>query len=91
MPETITETITETIIATEQPAVAQQQSKLVANHAATKTNGAVTPQAWFPPLESGDRLARAEFERRYNARPDLKKAELIEGQQHQPFNPTLIR
>lgn len=33
----------------------------------------------FPSLESGDRLSRAEFERRYLARPDLKKAELIEG------------
>lgn len=32
-----------------------------------------------PPLESGDRLTRAEFERRYEAMPDLKKAELIEG------------
>lgn len=32
-----------------------------------------------PPLEQGDRLTRAEFERRYNAMPDLKKAELIEG------------
>jgi len=33
----------------------------------------------IPPLESGDRLTRHEFERRYNAMPDLKKAELIEG------------
>lgn len=33
----------------------------------------------IPPLESGDRLTRAEFERRYHAMPDLKKAELIEG------------
>ena len=32
-----------------------------------------------PPLESGDRLTRAEFERRYEAMPELKKAELIEG------------
>ena len=31
------------------------------------------------PLENGDRLTRGEFERRYAARPDLKKAELIEG------------
>lgn len=30
-------------------------------------------------LESGDRLSRAEFERRYEAMPHLKKAELIEG------------
>jgi hypothetical protein len=32
-----------------------------------------------PPLENGDRLTRAEFERRYAAMPNLKKAELIEG------------
>jgi Uma2 family endonuclease len=33
----------------------------------------------IPPLENGDRLTRYEFERRYNAMPSLKKAELIEG------------
>lgn len=32
-----------------------------------------------PPLEPGDRLTRMEFERRYEAMPHLKKAELIEG------------
>src|SRR5262245_620554 len=32
-----------------------------------------------PPLRTGDRLTRAEFERRYLAMPDVKKAELIEG------------
>jgi Uma2 family endonuclease len=32
-----------------------------------------------PPLENGDKLTRAEFERRYEAMPHLKKAELIEG------------
>ncbi len=32
-----------------------------------------------PPLESGDRLTRHEFERRYDAMPHIKKAELIEG------------
>ncbi len=30
-----------------------------------------------PPLENGDRLTRAEFERRYEAMPHVKKAELI--------------
>jgi Uma2 family endonuclease len=30
-------------------------------------------------LESGDRLSRVEFERRYQAMPQIKKAELIEG------------
>ena len=33
----------------------------------------------IPPLENGDRMTRAEFERRYHAMPNLKKAELIEG------------
>jgi Uma2 family endonuclease len=32
------------------------------------------------PLRKGDRLSRAEFERRYDAMPHLRKAELIEGQ-----------
>ena len=32
----------------------------------------------IPPLENGDRLTRAEFERRYEAMPNVK-AELIEG------------
>lgn len=36
------------------------------------------------PLEPGDRLTRAEFERRYNAMPELKKAELIEGVVYMP-------
>lgn len=31
------------------------------------------------PLENGDRLTRAEFERRYDAMPEVKKAELIHG------------
>ncbi len=33
----------------------------------------------YPPLQSGDRLTRPEFERRYAASPHIKKAELIEG------------
>ena len=36
------------------------------------------------PLENGDRLPRCEFEQRYLARPDIKKAELIEGVVHMP-------
>src|ERR671936_884862 len=36
-------------------------------------------QPSVPPLEAGDHLTRAEFERRYEAMPELKKAELIEG------------
>ncbi len=41
-------------------------------------NGAI------PPLENGDRLTRAEFEQRYDAMPNLKKAELIEGEVYMP-------
>jgi Uma2 family endonuclease len=33
----------------------------------------------LPELENGDRLKRAEFERRFDAMPDLKQAELIKG------------
>ena len=36
------------------------------------------------PLENGVRLSRCEFERRYAARPDIHKAELIEGVVHMP-------
>ncbi len=41
-----------------------------------------TPPRDVPPLQDGDRLTRAEFERRYEAMPELKKAELIEGVVH---------
>lgn len=37
------------------------------------------PPRSIPPLESGDRLTRKEFERRYHAMPHVKKAELVEG------------
>ena len=39
----------------------------------------VTYQSKIVPLENGDRLSRIEFERRYQAMPEPKKAELIEG------------
>ncbi|HZN35176.1 MAG TPA: Uma2 family endonuclease, partial [Pirellulaceae bacterium] len=42
------------------------------------------PPAPIPPLEPGDRLTRDEFERRYEAMPHLKKAELIEGVVYMP-------
>ena len=42
------------------------------------------PAPAIPPLEPGDRLTRDEFERRYDAMPQLKKAELIEGGVHMP-------
>ncbi len=37
------------------------------------------PLPELPPLQSGDHLSRAEFEQRYEAHPEIKKAELIEG------------
>ncbi len=40
----------------------------------------------IPPLENGDRLTRDEFERRYEAMPHLKKAELIEGEVYIGFS-----
>ena len=36
-------------------------------------------RVFIAPLENGDRLSRAEFERRYAAMPETCKAELIEG------------
>jgi hypothetical protein len=39
----------------------------------------VTDRSIVPALENGDRLTRDEFERRWNAMPGLKHAELIEG------------
>ena len=36
------------------------------------------------PLENGDRLTSAEFLRRYEAMPEIQKAELIEGHVHMP-------
>ena len=45
----------------------------------------VSPAATaIPPLRDGDRLTRAEFERRYEAMPHVKKAELLEGVVHMP-------
>ncbi len=38
----------------------------------------------IPVLHVGDRLTRAEFERRYEAMPELKKAELLEGVVYMP-------
>jgi len=40
---------------------------------------AISTTLTIPPLENGDKLTRTEFERRYQAMPNLKKAELIEA------------
>lgn len=37
-----------------------------------------------PPLENGDHLSRAEFERRWEAMPQIRHAELIRGVVHMP-------
>ena len=37
-----------------------------------------------PPLEAGDKLTRAEFLRRWEAHPEIKKAELIGGMVFMP-------
>jgi Uma2 family endonuclease len=42
------------------------------------------PTGKSPPLEQGDRLTRPEFERRYGAMSDVKKAELLEGAVYMP-------
>lgn len=43
----------------------------------------------IPPLQNGDRLTAEEFERRYDAMPNLKKAELINGVVYMPSPVTL--
>lgn len=45
----------------------------------------------IPPLENGDRLSRSEFERRYQAMPHLRKAELIEGIVYKTSSPLRIK
>jgi Uma2 family endonuclease len=52
--------------------------------AGTKRDTRRPPLSGLPPLESGDRLKLAEFMRRYEAMPDVKKAELIEGVVYMP-------
>ena len=49
------------------------------------------PRKQIPPLEPGDRLTRDEFERRYEAMPHVKKAELIEGVVYMPSPVRLSR
>jgi len=42
------------------------------------------PLSKTPPLIAGDHLSRVEFERRYEAHPEIKQAELIEGVVYMP-------
>ena len=50
----------------------------------TRCDGTAAAPSSANTLENGDRLTRGEFERRYEARPDIRKAELIEGVVHVP-------
>jgi Uma2 family endonuclease len=58
----------------------------VSSTPSTRPIGPVEPpgNGAIPPLENGDRLTREEFERRYHAMPNLKKAELIGGEVYMP-------
>lgn len=51
---------------------------------ATNSASAEAQQKTTAPLMAGDRLTRAEFERRYHNHPEIKKAELIEGVVYMP-------
>jgi Uma2 family endonuclease len=57
-------------------------SNLPATHSQTLPRPNGLPEV--PPLENGDYLNREEFERRYYAMPQIKKAELIEGRVYMP-------
>jgi Uma2 family endonuclease len=52
--------------------------------AAKPTVSPIVREGELLPLEPGDRLTRDEFERRYDAMPNLKKAELLEGIVYMP-------
>ena len=52
------------------------------DHSTRYHSGIPVPE--IPPLENGDMLTREEFERRYEAMPHVKKAELIEGRVYMP-------
>jgi Uma2 family endonuclease len=56
-----------------QPSIVTEKSSAVSDQAETNGTGEILP------LENGDRLNSAEFMRRYQAMPELKKAELIKG------------
>ncbi len=57
-----------------------EMERLVERSRAKTGRKDVRPQ----PLQNGDRLTRSEFERRYEAMPHIKKAELIEGVVYMP-------
>src|SRR5665213_3268471 len=51
---------------------------------AGRVSPSISKTSTVPPLENGDHLTRPEFERRFDATPGLKKAELIEGVVYMP-------
>lgn len=55
------------------------QSVQTINKLRRRTHSRSVPSTVPPPLNAGDRLSRAEFERQYQAHPEIKKAELVEG------------
>src|SRR4051794_17042924 len=56
-----------------------KSSEACSMSATTRKLAEPLPQPPVPPLRAGDRLTAEEYERRYDAMPDLKKAELING------------
>jgi Uma2 family endonuclease len=56
----------------------------IAEHTHATIPQVAIPVRTIPELCNGDRLTRVEFERRYEAMPHIKKAELIEGIVYMP-------
>jgi Uma2 family endonuclease len=66
------------------PTAAGPDERREADRAGRRGAMASVTRQKVPPLENGDQLSRDEFERRYDAMPGLKKAELIEGVVYMP-------
>src|SRR5262245_35771819 len=61
------------------PRIVRDSVRFAPRHSTTDMALLMVTSPRVPVLCAGDRLTRDEFERRYSAMPDLKKAELIEG------------
>src|SRR5262245_41767284 len=61
------------------PRIVRDSGTLTPRHSTTDMALLMVTSPRVPVLCAGVRLTRDEFERRYSAMPDLKKAELIEG------------
>jgi Uma2 family endonuclease len=64
--------------------VQRQPGRRAASQSSVVPMGGSTTGRGIPPLVAGDHLSRAEFERRYEAMPHVKKAELVEGVVYMP-------